>query len=78
MITIKNKNQIHPPRTKKAHVDNQGNEKCRLWLKDGNTTMLLTKELTNAGCKALINSINTNLISLGGKSLEKNRFLITK
>lgn len=71
-------NQVHAAQSKKNRVDKRGNEKCRLWLKDGNTTMLLTKELTNAGCKALINSINTNLISLGGKSLGKKRFLITK
>lgn len=70
------KNQVHPP--KKSRTDTNGNERCRLWLKDGNTTMLLTKELTNAGCKALINSINTSLISLGAKALSQQRFLITK
>ena len=71
-------NQVHNAPPKKDRVDAKGNERCRLWLKDGNTTMLLTKELTNAGCKALINAINTSLISLGAKSLKKERFLITK
>ena len=75
---IATNNQIHPPLPKKKRVDAQGNDKRRLWIKDGNTTMLITKELTETGCKALINSINSTLIKLGHKSLPKNKFLITR
>jgi hypothetical protein len=78
MTTIKNKNQVHPPRPKKARVDNQGNDKKRLWLKEGTCTMLLTKDLTEQGCKVLINSINENLKKLGAKALPVNKFLITR
>lgn len=71
-------NQVHPPLPKKERVDERGNDHYRLWLKDGNTTMLITKELTEHGCKALINSINSTLIKLGAKPLTQNRYLITK
>ena len=71
-------NQVHPPRPKKARTDAKGNETCRLWLKDHDTTMLFTKDLTRNGASMLINSINTTLISLGVSALPKNRFLITK
>lgn len=70
-------NQIHPPSPKKARVDSLGNDKRKLWLKDGSTTMLITSELTENGCKALINTINTTLLKLSAKPLQK-RFLITK
>lgn len=72
------RNQIHPPRPKRVRVDSKGNDMRRLWLKDGNTTMLLIDKLTENGCKALINSINTSLIAMGKKALPKQRFLITK
>lgn len=71
-------NQVHPPRPKKARVDAQGNDRRKLWLKDGHTTMLFCEGLTENGCKALINTINTSLIKLGQKALSNNRFLITK
>lgn len=71
-------NQVHPPRPKKARVDAKGNERCRLWLKDGDTTMLFTKDLTRNGASVLINSINTTLKSLGVSELPNNKFLITK
>lgn len=47
-------------------------------MKDGNTTMLFTKDLTENGCKALINSINSTLISLGASALPNNKFLIVR
>jgi len=72
------KNQIHPPRKKKDRVDSNGNDLRRLWLKDGSTTMLITKELTENGCKFMINTINSVLIKMGKKPLKKERFLITK
>lgn len=69
-------NQINNPKPKKKRVDSLGNDKRRLFLKDGNTTMLFCQGLTSAGCKALINSINTTLIALGKKP--KNNWIITK
>ena len=71
-------NQVHPPLPKKKRVDEQGNDKRKLWLKDGKTTMPFAEGLTEPGCKALINSINSTLIKLGSKSLPKNKFLITR
>jgi len=71
-------NQIHPPLPKKKRVDERGNDTRRMWLRDGETTMPFVKGLTEAGCKALINSINSTLMQLGQKSLPKNKFLITK
>lgn len=71
-------NQVHPPLPKKKRVDEHGNDTRRLWLKDGKTTMPFVEGLTEAGCKALINSINSTLIKLGQKELPKNKFLITR
>lgn len=72
------KNQIHPPLPKKKRVDEQGNDRRRLWLKDGKTTMPFVEGLTETGCKALINSINHTLIKLGQKALPNQKFLITR
>lgn len=71
-------NQVHSPLPKKKRADGQGNDLRRLWLKDGNTTMLITKDLTENGCKVMINSINTTMVKLGAKPLPKSRFLTTK
>lgn len=74
-------NQINNPLPKKVRVDNKGNDKRRLWLRAGSksdkTTMLFVDGLTENGCKALVNSINTTLIALG-KTEMSNRFLITQ
>lgn len=71
-------NQVHPPLSKEKRVDEQGNDLRRLWLKDGNTTMLITKDLTENGCKVIINSINTAMVKLGKKAFPKSKFLITR
>ena len=71
-------NQVHPPLPKKKRVDEQGNDKRRLWLRDGKTTMPLVEGLTEAGCKVLINTINTTLVKLGVKALPNTKFLITR
>lgn len=76
--SISHKNQVHPPRPKKARVDAQGNDKRRLWLKEGSATMLFYNGLTKNGCEALINHINTCLINMGEKPLRANKFLITR
>lgn len=81
MTTMKKRttnNQVHPPRPKKVRTDAKGNETVRIWLKDHNTTMLFTKDLTRNGASVLINNINTTLKSLGVSELPRNRFLITK
>jgi len=75
---MKTNNQIHPPLPKRKRVDNKGNDTRRMWLKDGKTTMPFVEGLTESACKALINSINSTLISLGHKTLAKNKFLITR
>jgi hypothetical protein len=71
-------NQVHSPLPKKKRVDERGNDTRKLWLKDGKTTMPFVEGLTEPGCKALINSINSTLIKLGHKSLPINKFLITR
>lgn len=71
-------NQVHSPLPEKKRVDEHGNDHRRFWLKDGDTTMLFTKELTENGCKVMINTINTTLVKLGAKPLPKSRFLVTK
>ena len=68
------RNQVH---SQKRGVD-KNKQRKRLWLKDGDTTMLITKELSENGCKALIHSINTALLRLGVKPLKPKRFLITQ
>ena len=75
---IKKQNQIHPPRPKKACVDALGNNKKRLWLKEGSATILFCKDLTDNECSAFMNHINNFLISRKLKPLPKNKFLITK
>ena len=75
---ITQRNQVHNPLTKKKRVDATGNDKRRLWLKEGSATMLFVKGLTENGCKALISSINDSLVKLGNKPLPKNKFLITR
>lgn len=74
--TKQTRNQVHTPR--KGSTDKQGNERRTLWLKDGRTTMPFIEGLTEAGCKVLINHINSFLIQAGKKALPKNKFLITK
>lgn len=71
-------NQVHPPLPKKKCTDEHGNDRRKLWLKDGKTTMPFVEGLTESGCKALINSINSTLIKLGTKALPNNKFLITR
>ena len=71
------KNQVHRPAPKKVRVDSLGNDKRKLWLRDGNTTMLLTQGLTENACKVVIDTLNDTLIKLGKKSIKK-RFLITR
>lgn len=72
------KNQVHPPTPRKKRVDSLGNDKRKLWLKDGHTTMLFVEGLTEGGCRAFINHINTGLMKLGKKALPQNKFLITR
>lgn len=79
--TIQHQNQIHPPLPKQKRVDANGNDRRKLWIrsggKDDKTTMLFVDGLTENGCKAVINSINSTLMQLGKRSMSK-RFLITQ
>lgn len=71
-------NQVHPPRPKRVRVDKQGNERCRMWLKEGTSTMLFTDSLTKNGCIGLINHINNYLLACGCKTIPQQKFLITR
>lgn len=77
---VQHQNQVHNIPSKTKRVDAQGNDKRKLWLraggKDDKTTMLFCEGLTENGCKAVINSINSTMMQLGKRSMTK-RFLIT-
>lgn len=73
---MKKANQPHPPLPKKKRVDALGNDKRRLWLKDGNSTMLFASGLTENACKVVIESVNSTLDKLSTKT--KPKFLITR
>lgn len=75
---IAQQNQVHNPLPKKKRVDANGNDKRRLWLKEGSATILFVNGLTENGCKALISSINNTLTKLGNKPMPSNKFLITR
>lgn len=77
MITKKT-NQQHPPLPKKRRTDALGNDKRRLWLKDGNSTMLFASGLTENSCKAIIECINSTLNKLSASKKSLPKFLITR
>lgn len=74
--TLKCTNQVHPPRKKHMTKDKLGNDRNRLWLKDGNTTMLLTKGITRSAAQVLQRLLKTFLDSNELKT--SLTFLITK
>lgn len=53
---LKRQNQIHPPLPKKKRVDAVGNDRGRMFYKDGNSTMLLCRCTENAS-KVIANTI---------------------
>lgn len=71
---MRKQNQIHNPQ--KNSKDNLGNDFNRLWIKDGNTTMLLTKGITKSAATVLEKRIKS-FIDACGLKLEVS-FLITK
>ncbi len=71
---MKTQNQIHNPQKKSK--DNLGNDRNRLWLKSGNTTMLLTKDITKSAAAVLEERTKSFLKSCGLKM--EVSFLITK
>lgn len=77
MMPSRTRNQVNSPLPKKKRVDANGNDRRRLWLKDGKTTMPLTSGLTQAGCEVLIDAIVSAATRLGAK-IDKTRFLITR
>ena len=74
--TASKQNQVIPPLPKKKRVDNLGNRKKRLFYKDGNSTMLFCKDLTENGCRVLISAINDFAGKLGANVVGK--FIITQ
>ena len=60
------RNQEHPTPPKKKRVDAQGNARIRVFVKSGDATMLLAKQLTRPAADALIESISSNTAKLGG------------
>lgn len=73
-MPMKTQNQIHNPQKKSK--DNLGNDRNRLWLKSGNTTMLLTKDITKSAAAVLEERTKSFLKSCGLKM--EVSFLITK
>ena len=71
---MKQRNQIHNPQ--KSSKDNLENDKNRLWVKSGNTTMLLTKGITKSAAHVLEERIKSFL--KGCELKLEVTFLITK
>lgn len=69
-------NQVHPPLPKKQRVDAQGNDKRRMYFKEGNSTMLFCRGVTVNAAKAIEQNIRSMLEKLG-TSLE-GHFIITR
>ena len=62
-------NQVHPPLPKKKRVDGIGNDRGRLWYKDGNSTMLVCRATENEARKIkndLIEVMNALHVKLEG------------
>lgn len=62
-------NQVHPPLPKKERVDGIGNDRGRLWYKDGNSTMLVCRATENEARKIkndLIEIMNALHVKLEG------------
>lgn len=66
-MKVKRVNQVHPPLPKKVRVDKNGNDRRKVWLKSGTSTMLLCKGLTLPGTEVLIKSIKDKCAQLGTK-----------
>lgn len=64
-------NQLNPPLPKRKRVDGLGNDKRRLWLKAGNSTMLVCKNVTENAAKVISESLRELCEKLGTK-LEGN------
>lgn len=71
---MKKVNQIHNPQPKTK--DKLGNDRNRLWLKSGNTTMLLTSGITKSAATVLEEKIKSFLKACNLKM--EVTFLITK
>lgn len=88
-VSVTSKNQPIAPPKKSTRVDNLGNEDRRLWLtagskKDKTTMLFLSKHnmqegrhLTKGKIKWLINYLNSGLMQIGAKPMDK-RFLDTQ
>ena len=74
--TLKCLNQVHPPRKKSVTKDVKGNDRNRLWIKDGNTTMLLTSGITKNAAEILKGKILSFLEACELKT--SITFLLTK
>lgn len=64
---MKEQNQNHPPLPKKKRVDDQGNDKRRVFVKSGNATMMLAKGLNKNACDILEQRILNEIKNLGGE-----------
>lgn len=71
MEAYKKQNQLNPPLPKRKRVDKLGNDKRRLWLKAGNSTMLVCKGVTENAAKVISESLRELCEKLGTK-LEGN------
>jgi len=65
---MKKVNQEFPPTPKKRRIDKVGNDRRKLYLKQGGTTMTFVKSLTEGQAKVVENVIYNVLEDLGLKS----------
>ena len=61
-------NQEFPPTSKKHRVDKVGNDRRKLYIKQGGTTMTFVKNITEGQAKVLENVIHNALEDLNLKS----------
>ena len=66
-MSVRERNQQHPPQPKKQRVDAQGNDKRRLFVKSGTATMCLAKGLTKQACDLVASEIERLIKNAGGE-----------
>lgn len=67
MSKLKKANQEFPPTSKKKRVDSLGNDRRKLYLKDGGTTFTFVKNITEGQSKFLKKTIEDVLATFNLK-----------
>lgn len=68
-------NQVHAPLPRSKRIDALGNDRYRVYFKEGNSTMLFCKGLTKPAVQVMIKRLKEHLAKLGTKL--EGTFIIT-